>query len=398
MHGCWFARRVVTALLVLAVVIGQGTAMASAGSHWTAKEPRNPGSASNALNGVAMVSSDLAWAVGSYSDGTGDHTLIERWNGTGWRVVPSPDPGGSGNDDQLAAVAADSGTDAWAVGDWNNGVYSRALIEHWDGSSWKRVPSPRPSAGFFDDSLTGVAVISATDAWAVGSYLSDSTFDDPVTLIEHWDGANWTVVPSANPPATERLLEGVAADSATDAWAVGRYDPGDWQTLTEHWDGTSWEAVPSPNPPDASYSELKGVAAASPTSAWAVGTDNGNSNGTLQTLIEYWNGTSWTVVPSPSPGTTGDGAQLNAVTAVSADSAWAAGYAYNSTLGLDQTLIEHWDGTSWTVVPSPSPGTGDAQLNTVTASSTSAWAAGYYTSGTGSKTLALRRCSSSSCP
>jgi hypothetical protein len=55
----------------------------------------------------------------------------------------------------------------------------RALIEHWNGTQWCRVPIPEPGTS---DGLTGVATVSATDAWAVGSY---GTFK---TLILHWDG------------------------------------------------------------------------------------------------------------------------------------------------------------------------------------------------------------------
>src|SRR5438552_5807008 len=66
---------------------------------------------------------------------------------------------------QLNAAAGDSGSDVWAVGDGSNGDGSGTLIEHWDGTSWSVVPSPN-----VDDrnSLTGVAVIDATHAWSVG--------------------------------------------------------------------------------------------------------------------------------------------------------------------------------------------------------------------------------------
>src|SRR5204862_547524 len=96
--------------------------------------------------------------------------------------------------------------------------------------------------------LSGVAAVSANDIWAVGG-----------SLIEHWDGSNWSVVPSPSPSAGYSNLYGVAAVSANDVWAVGSsgYDP--FQTLTEHWNGRSWSVVPSPNP--GIYSQLNGVAA-----------------------------------------------------------------------------------------------------------------------------------------
>ena len=72
-------------------------------------------------------------------------TLIVRWNGTAWKKVPSPSPAGS----TLYGVAATSASNAWAVGCSNcsaSGVY-KTLILHWNGIGWKQVPSPTPAAG-----------------------------------------------------------------------------------------------------------------------------------------------------------------------------------------------------------------------------------------------------------
>src|SRR5206468_2266231 len=98
---------------------------------------------SNALYGVSGASGRDVWAVGSYSDGTTFHTLIEHWNGTTWSLASSPSP-----DDraELFGVTALSSTNAWAVGDSvQSGVGQFALIEHWDGASWTVVPSPTPA-------------------------------------------------------------------------------------------------------------------------------------------------------------------------------------------------------------------------------------------------------------
>ncbi|MGH7357941.1 MAG: hypothetical protein ACREJR_03895, partial [Candidatus Rokuibacteriota bacterium] len=55
------------------------------------------------------------------------------------------------------------------------------------------------------------------------------------------------------------------------AWAVGFFDPGfELRTMTQHWDGTSWTIVPSPNASDV-IDELSDVAALSPTDVWTVG-------------------------------------------------------------------------------------------------------------------------------
>src|SRR6266568_3759982 len=194
---------------------------------------------------------------------------------------------------------------------------------------WSVVPSPNPNV--VPSGLSGVAAVSATDAWAVGT--SGSQMSHGQTLIEHWDGAHWQIVKSPNPGSIYNSLYAVTAVSATNVWAVGYYvnTTGVTQTLTEHWNGTSWSVVKSPSP--GSGDDLRGVAAVSAHDVWAVGSDN-NSNNVFQTLTEQWNGKQWSVVKSPSPGSFNT--QLLAVAATSAHDVWAVGHADSNT------LIEHF--------------------------------------------------------
>ena len=114
---------------------------------------------------------------------------------------------------------------------------TKTLIEHWDGTSWTRVPSPSPGP---DASLWGVSATSADDAWAVGSvaYGSDGYTK---TLIAHWDGTSWTRVFSPSPGGNDRLFA-VSAVSATNAWVVGdTYDLSVRRTVAQSWNGTSWQ-------------------------------------------------------------------------------------------------------------------------------------------------------------
>jgi len=80
----------------------------------------------------------------------------------------------------------------------------------------------------------------------------------------------------------------------------------------------------------------------------------GFAGGTAQALIEHWDGSSWTVVPSPDPGSTLN--ILNGVRAVSAGNLWAVGQFRNGD-GIDHVLIVHWNGTSWkrSTAPIPAP-------------------------------------------
>jgi hypothetical protein len=251
---------------------------------------------------------------------------------------------------------------------------------------WKVQKSPNP--GRLEDYLNGVAAASRSDAWAVGEYASRR----PRTLIEHWNGRSWKAQKSPNPGGGSRhedYLEGVAAVSRRDAWAVGFYHhfsgfPGH-VTLIEHWNGKEWRVQESP-----SRGFLNGAAATSRSDAWAVGDYNScrrgkpvcRNTGTRQTLIEHWNGRSWKVQKSPNPvGPNPDGFAdvLTGVAAASSSDAWAVGYYVNST--GSHALIEHWNGKTWTVQTSPNP-SGGALYGAAAVSSSDAWAVGAYTGGT----------------
>jgi len=238
-----------------------------------------------------------------------------------WSVVPSPNPNvvPSG----LSGVAAVSANDVWAVGSsGSQRSGGQTLIEHWDGAHWQIVKSPSPAS--VNNELFSVAAVSARNVWAVG-FSTTNTSDQ--TLIEHWNGSSWRVVKSPSPGSGDDLRD-VAAVSASDVWAAGyTFNSSSIQTLVEHWNGTSWQVVKSPNV--GTSPAFSGVAAVSANDVWAVGSDN-NSNNVFQTLTEQWNGKQWSVVKSPSPGSFST--QLLGVAAVSANDVWSVGYADSNTL------------------------------------------------------------------
>jgi hypothetical protein len=136
----------------------------------------------------------------------------------------------------------------------------------------------------------------------------------------------------------------------------------------------SWGAQPPDNGSFANW--LQGVTATSACNAWAVGSyDDGTTD---QTLIEHWNGTTWKIQPAPNPGGLTSYGELYGVAATSPTDAWAVGY-YADSAGPYQTLIEHWNGKAWKVAPSPSPGGSGVSselYGVAVASSTDAWAVG----------------------
>jgi hypothetical protein len=300
------------------------------GTAWTSSS--EPGF----LEGVAVTSPDNAWAVGGSNWFDPNATVVYHWNGSDWGRQPSPNPPSGGT---LNGVAAASASNAWAVGQTGPGPgegtapSDRTLIEHWNGTAWTTVPSPTPTT---TGSLTRVAVVSPSDAWAVGWTSPGSGTN---ALTEHWNGTAWTVVPVPASAGTGIQLNAVTAISARDAWAVGTTTTGPaLHGVILHWNGTTWKRAATPaNQPDG---YLFGVSASSASNIWAVGQSNShNCNPGCYTIIEHWNGCMWTVVPSPNR------AYLNVlegVTIISRDNAWAVG-----TTDYSNTLVLHWNGTSW---------------------------------------------------
>ena len=95
--------------------------------------------------------------------------------------------------------------------------------------------------------LTSVATVSDSDAWAVG-YRSGSAFTNvgAKALIDTWNGTAWSQVAAPATPGNTALLLGVSASSATDAWAVGRtqINKSSFEGLALHWNGTAWSVSP----------------------------------------------------------------------------------------------------------------------------------------------------------
>jgi len=215
------------------------------------------------------------------------------------------------------------------------------------GTGWQVVPSV--SFGSRDNVLAGVSAASATDVWAVGAYYPSAT-SPLATLGHHFDGTAWTAYPLPNVGSQQNVLLGVSMPAPGEAWAVGYYESGQFaqNTLIEHFSGGTWSVVPSPNP-SATHNILYGVAAISVSDVWAVGAHQ-DASGLWHTLTERWDGSSWSVVPSVDSGHNGN--QLYAVKANAPNDVYAVGQAAGARFP-NTALIEHWDGIAWSVVASP---------------------------------------------
>ena len=307
---------------------------------WSVVPSANP-VGDNFLAAVSCVSPVACVAVGGSGFATGGasglsggtlRTLAESWDGSRWSILPSPNRGTSGDD--LSSVSCSSADACMAVGAAGHGSGPPStLAESWDGSRWSVVPSPDP--GTSGDSLDGVSCVSRDACMAVGG----SGFSSGIlrTLAESWDGTRWSVVPSPDAGTSDRLDGGVSCVSADDCVAAGNaYESNGFHaSLVESWDGSRWSVVPSPSP-GAGFTEVYGLSCATDDACAIAGYYN-VTGGAIRTLIETWNGTAWSVVPSPSPGVINH--ELVGVSCFSPTTCTAVGHYY-SRHGLYRTLVE----------------------------------------------------------
>jgi hypothetical protein len=249
---------------------------------------------------------------------------------------------------------------------------------------WKVVPGAAVQPNTFKRSLQAVTAVSQNDVWSVGSV----TFDDGVNfttqpLAEHWNGSAWSIVPTPGIGA----FNAISADATNDVWAVGdNTDPntGNSTPIIERWNGTSWSAVkgfvdPIPASADEHDLNVTGVAALAPNNVWVAGWWFDNTDDSA--LIEHWNGSSWTVTPEPPVLENSGLSILNGITAISPTDMWVVGQ-YESFNGLEGEVAQAWhfDGKQWSLVLPTDPaqsGAASLDLNAVSAaSSNDVWAVG----------------------
>lgn len=277
-----------------------------------------------------------------------------------WQVVPSPaiDVSNSTDGARLHAVTVVSASDVWAVGfgpQPGGPAYAKqTLIEHWDGSSWNIVPSPNLPSTYPEVELDGVVALAANDVWAVGygenpAIPLGSGSPADITLIEHWDGSSWSIVPSPNPDQDVNQLHAITGVASNDLWAVGQRGVGGATCCPYASLIEHWNGTSWSVAPNPGLTALQGVTDVAANNVWAVGTPAAGGGD----IIEHWDGTAWTGVSAPIKNDVGGGIYLRAVTAVSATDIWAVGDQENPEIGeggTDYSVTEHWDGTAWTVV------------------------------------------------
>jgi hypothetical protein len=375
--------------LLIVVVPSAGTAATSGWSVSTV-----PGSGvDDVLLGTACTGGTQCFStgisLGDLSSPTSVPTpIIDVWDGSRWTYTTGA-PLSDGVEGGLFNVTCASPIDCWAVGAQleagGNGNSTGALVENWNGSAWSVVPTPTPDGnGVVGAFLQGVTCTSPSNCIAVG-YTTDINGGNLNDLIEQWNGSSWMIVPGAPTGQTFDQLMRVDCLSPDNCWAVGNAGPvqqnpnflpiypgavGD-QGLIEHWDGVTWTIVPSTVEPSPGGGFLYGIECLSAIDCWASGAVTDTSGQGSGVLMEQWDGSEWTDVSDtvPVPDGSSGGVMLSSISCVGMSSCWAVG-SYGTFGGgggngfQPQSLVEYWNGSSWSIEPSPEVGPIDL-LNSV---------------------------------
>jgi len=259
-----------------------------------------------------------------------------------------------------AVTAVPHSPDVWAVGSNGTVDNARFFVGQRHQGHWRAVKAPALAGRY--GSLTTVAAGSARTIWLGGAKQQKA---GPQTMPAIWRLAGKKFVAQKLPALTDLSdsVRSISASSATNAWAVGGFYPG--QTAAQvafHWNGKKWSAVTVPS----GYSQtLYDVSTSGPNNAWALRSDYALSQSTLV----HWNGKAWTLSTAAPAGVT-----LTSVATSSAKLAYATGFS-TTTGGGYRSVLMMFNGTKWSTVQL-AKSLGHAELLAVTMHGTSAWVIG----------------------
>jgi|SRR5579875_926818 len=365
----------------------------------------------SSLTDVSCVSTANCMAVGwAQASGSGTiwSTLAEEWNGTSWRIVPTPSPSHPGGGAKLAGVSCPSASYCVAVGEslaqTAGSLAPAPLAMTWNGSKWSVVttPAPEDAAG----ALSSISCATTSNCMAVGSQGADASpaaaplamkwnavrWGDVVvpgpaqpgaaaltrvscpagfcmavgygglgsagtalTLAEKWTGSAWKLLTTPTPGGSGQFA-GVRCFSSANCVGVGwRADsllPLGQVTLAEKWNGTSWKTQTTVDPAGIGAATLDGVACATASACLSTGSTLDLAGLVRLTLGESADGAHWGLLPTANPSTLGD--ELLSVACPAAADCLAVG-DYTPLPGGQSTLAEEWNGSTWTALTTPNP-------------------------------------------
>jgi hypothetical protein len=303
-------------------------------------------------------------------------TVAERWNGTSWQMVPTPDTP-SATTPLLNGVSCPRPNVCFAVGGSGSPSASPDLrapqIERWNGASWSHQPSPDVGNG----GLSAVSCSGLRDCTAVGNTFRPGGLDEQ-SLAERWDGTGWHVQSTPVAPGSGfSSLFGVSCPLKRTCTAVGdstgAASPFPSSPLVERWDGriNAWELEAAPKPAGARDAGFSGVSCPHGPVCFAVGGSARNIPfvGTQGlTLAERRVGSSWSVMPTPNqtpPPQAQSNSELEGVSCPGRRACHAVGDAYGVDPSGFRAIAEGFDGANWQLESTPSTGKSDSPLTGV---------------------------------
>jgi hypothetical protein len=319
-----------------------GTTLAESwdGAAWSINATPDTESLSTDLAGVSCASASDCVAVGSFTDLTSDQqSFAELWDGSSWTA--SEPPSGAIASTELSGVSCPASSSCVAVGTTALSTpNSMPFAATWNGASWVG-SSPLLPSGADAASLDAVSCLSMSDCVAVG-YTTNGATSAP--LVEQFNGAAWSVEPDPPPAGEDAQLSGVSCVTATDCVAVGEEDEmaaGTQIALAQEDTGSGWSTEPALGPLESSLNAVDCIAT---DFCYAAGQNAGNVS-----LLELWDGITWTPIPAQNPG---DAEDFMGVSCANANSCAAVGESDTGS-SVSVTLAEQWNGTTWTTAPTP---------------------------------------------
>jgi alpha-tubulin suppressor-like RCC1 family protein len=363
-------------------LLSNGTAMAwgdnEAGQLGSGNE--NSGSsdvpvAVDGLTGATQISAGNEFALAVVAGGT-----VMGWGDNEFNELAQPNgfPGGISNSDVPIDIPGVGASSAVAAG----GLFGTALLTNgtvlgWGDNAFGQLGNGTTNQQVTPAAVTGLIGVRAISAGSVQAAALISSAGPPTltSTPSIWQVANTPDLGGAT--VSDYSFAAVSAASAASAWAVGTAEVSADLPLAEHWNGTAWSNVAVPVPADTGQASFSGVDDLSPTNAWAVGDWEASGSVEEQTLIEHWNGTAWSIVPSPNPGgtTSGSDDELTAIAGVGPDDLWAVG-SFDIGGEFNALLFEHWNGTAWSFVAPPDESGEEFATGVTAITATDVWVVG----------------------
>ena len=278
--------------------------------------------------GVSCTTGTFCMEVGT-SASTPLAATSAKWNGSRWRALHMP----AARDASLEAVTCLSRKQCVAVGETSPVSYSRPLIERWNGTTWRIQKSPTGSQ--YANHLSGVSCVSSANCIAVGQTFLDGQGRNARTMAEKWNGHRWKLLSPPTPAKTSQpWLRAISCVDAHLCIAVGGSTS---HTLIVEWTGTGFvRQTPAPAPARSSAPTLSGVSCPTTSFCMAVG----SSEFPVGLRAEQWDGTSWTMTDLPSSGGGNDVFDAGGVSCPDTTTCLADGnYHHHST---EHVILDRW--------------------------------------------------------